>query len=253
MDFITAKGLIVKETDFNEADKMLTIMTDSYGLLHAKASGIKSLKRKELSGAKPFLYSEFTFSQKGDSLNLREANMVHSFLDIKNDLIALSLGFYILDILGNIAMDNQPNETLLRLTLNTLFALNQGKKDAALIKAAYELKVADIEGFTPHTFECMECGDELDEASFCYFDVLNGGILCKDCCQDVQRNILKISMPTLCAINYILDADIKSFLSFDLSAEAREEFSQVCEKYFLTQSDFHPKTLTYYKKVMLSD
>ncbi len=253
MDFITAKGLIVKETDFNEADKMLTIMTDSYGLVHAKASGIKSLKRKELSGAKPFLYSEFTFSQKGDSLNLREANMLHSFLDIKNDLTDLALGFYILDILGNIGMDNQPNEPLLRLTLNTLFALNSKKKDSALIKAAYELKVADIEGFTPHTFECMECGCELEEASYCYFDVLNGGILCKDCCPDTGRNILKISMPTFCAINYILDADIKSFLSFDLSCEAREEFSGVCEKYFLTQSDFHPKTLTYYKKVMLAD
>ncbi len=253
MDFITAKGLIVKETDFNEADKMLTVMTDSYGLVHAKASGIKSLKRKELSGAKPFLYSEFTFAQKGDSLNLREANMLHSFLDIKNDLTNLALGFYILDILGNIGMENQPNEPLLRLTLNTLFALNQGKKDAALIKAAYELKVADIEGFTPHTFECMDCGNELEEEKFCYFDVLNGGLLCKDCCPGEERNILKISMPTFCAINYILDSDMKSFLAFDLSAESKKEFSQACEKYFLTQSDFHPKTLTYYKKVMLSD
>ena len=253
MEFITAKGLIVKETDFHEADKMLTIMTDSYGLVHAKASGIKSLKRKELSGAKPFLYSEFTFSKKSDSLNLREANMIHSFLDIKNNLTYLALGFYILDILGNIAMENQPNEPLLRLTLNTLFALNQGKQDTALIKAAYELKVADIEGFTPHTFECMECGNELDKESFCYFDVLNGGILCKDCCQGSERNILKISTATLAALNYILDADIKSFLSFRLSSGAKEEFSQVCEKYFLTQSDFHPKTLTYYKKVMLAD
>ncbi len=253
MDFITAKGLIVKETDFNEADKMLTVMTDSYGLLHAKASGIKSLKRKELSGAKPFLYSEFTFSQKGESLNLREATMIHSFLDIKNSLTNLALGFYILDVLGNIAMDNQPNEPLLRLTLNTLFALNQGKKDAALIKGAYEMKVADIEGFTPHAFECMECGNELENEKFCYFDVLNGGILCKDCCLGEERNILKISMSTFSAINYILDADIKSFLAFDLSPEAREEFAKICEKYFLAQSDFHPKTLTYYKKVMMAD
>lgn len=253
MDFITAKGLIVKETDFNEADKMLTIMTDSYGLLHAKASGIKSLKRKELSGAKPFLYSEFTFSQKGDSLNLREANMIHSFLNVKNDLTCLALGFYILDVLGNIAMDNQPNEPLLRLTLNTLFALNQGKKNSSLIKGAYELKVSDIEGFTPHIFECMQCGDEWEGASFCFFDVLNGGILCKNCCPDAERNILKLSIPTVHAMNYILDADIKNFLAFDLSSEFREEFSQACERYFLTQSDFHPKTLTYYKKVMLSD
>ncbi len=253
MDFITAKGLIVKETDFNEADKMLTIMTDSYGLVQAKASGIKSLKRKELSGAKPFLYSEFTFSQKGDYLNLREANLLHSFLDIKNSLTDLALGFYILDVLGNIAMENQPNEPLLRLTLNTLFALKQKSKPAPLLKAAYELKVCDIEGYTPHTFECMECGKEIDREPYLYFNILDGGIVCRDCCYGEERNILKVSLATVNAMNFILDADIKSFLSFRLDGSSLQEFSNACERYFLIQSDFRPKTLDYYKKVMLSD
>ncbi len=251
MDFITVKGLIVKETDFNEADKILTIMTDSMGLVKAKASGIKSLKRKELSGAKPFLYSEFTLAQKGDYYNLREANLVHSFLDIKNDLTDLALGFYILDVLGNIAMEQQSNEPLLRLTLNTLFALNKKSAPSPLIKAAYELKISDIEGFTPHTFECIECGAEPEEEPYCYFNVLDGCILCKTCSPGEERNILKISTATLNAINYILDSDIKSFLSFRLDESVLGEFSNACERYFLTQSDFRPKTLDYYKKVML--
>lgn len=250
MDFITVKGLIVKETDFNEADKMLTIMTDSMGLLNAKASGIKSLKRKELSGAKPFLYSEFTLSQKGDYYNLREANIIHSFLDIKNDLTDLALGFYILDVLGNIAMEHQSNEPLLRLTLNTLFALNKKTVPPSQLKGAYELKICDIEGFTPHTFECMDCGAELEEEPYCYFNVLDGGILCKKCSPGEERTILKISPATLNAINFILDSDIKSFLSFRLDASVINEFGNVCERYFLTQSDFRPKTLDYYKKVI---
>lgn len=250
MEFITVKGLIVKETDFNEADKMLTIMTDSLGLITAKASGIKSLKRKELSGAKPFLYSEFTLSQKGDYYNLREANIIHSFLEIKNDLTDLALGFYILDVLGNIAMEDQPNEPLLRLTLNTLFALNKKTVSSPLIKGAYELKITDIEGFTPHTFECMECGGELEEEPFCYFNVLDGGILCKNCAMGEERTILKISPATLNAINFILDSDIKSFLSFRLEESLLGEFGTACERYFLTQSDFRPKTLDYLKKVM---
>ena len=253
MEFITVKGLIVKETEINEADKMLSIMTDSMGIVRAKASGIKSLKRKELSGAKPFLYSEFTLSQKGDYYNLREANMIQPFLEIKNRLTDLALGFYILDILGNVGMENQPNLPLLRLTLNTLFALNQGKKSPQLIKAAYEMKVCDIEGFTPHTFECMECGNDIETAPICYFNVLDGGILCSNCCQILERTILKISVPTLNAINFILDSDIKSFLSFQLNPEVLTEFSTACERYFLTQSGFRPKTLEYCKKVMLSD
>lgn len=253
MEFVTVKGLIVKETDFNEADRMLTIMTDAYGLLQAKASGIKSLKRKELSGAKMFLYSEFTLSQKGDYYNVREANMIHSFLEIKNQLTDLALGFYILDILGSMAVDNQPDMALLRLTLNTLFALNQKKQPAPLIKAAYELKVTDVEGYTPHTFECMECGSELTAAPPCFFNVLDGGIVCGNCCSGQERNLIPVSYAVIDAINYILDSDIKNYLSFRLEASSLREFSEICEKYLLTQSDFHPKTLDYYKKVIFAE
>ena len=253
MDFITVKGIIVKETDFNEADKMLTIMTDTCGLLQAKASGIKSLKRKELSGAKPFLYSEFTLSQKGEYCNVREANMLHSFLNVKEDISALALGFYLMDIVTNVAMEHQPNLPLLRLTLNALFALCQHKKSPPLIKAAYEMKIADIEGFTPHTFECMKCGNEPESQPFCYFNIVDGGILCPTCCAAEERNIVKISPPVVNALNFILDADIQDFLSFQLGGDALQELSTVCEQYFLKQVDFKPKTLDYCKKVMLSE
>ena len=253
MEYITVKGLIVQQTDFNEADRMLTILTDTEGVVSVKAAGVKSLKRKDISGAKLFIYGEYILTKSGDHYGLKECNIITPFFDISNDIESLGIGCYILDIAGSAALPGEPNMMLLRLTLNTLYALNQGKTDKKLIKAAYELKVCDLIGYTPHTFECLSCFEEISEIAekdaFCYFDMLNGGITCKNCVGIPDKNIIKINMATVNAINYVIDADIKAYLSFNLKQEFLSELSEICEKFFLLHSGFKPKSLDYLANV----
>ena len=248
MEYINAKGIIVYQTDFNEADRMLTVLTDSEGIISVKAAGIRSLKRHDLAGAKPFIYGDYILTRSGDHYGIKECNIINAFLDITKDLDTLSTGCYILDIAGNMILPGEPSIEIFRLTLNSIFALNQGKADKKLLKAAYEMKICDLLGYTPHTFECMECFEEI-EGDFCYFDLLNGGILCKNCCSSLNKNILKISTSTIEAINYVIDSDIKAFLSFKLNDSCLREFSEICEKFFLIHSGHTPKTLDYLKEM----
>ena len=248
MEYINAKGIIVHQTDFKEADRMLTLLTDSEGIISVRAAGIRSLKRQDLAGARPFIYGDYILTRSDDYYGLKECSIINAFLDISKDVDTLSTGCYILDVAGNMVLPGEPSIEFFRLTLNSIFALNQGKINKKLLKAAYEMKACDIMGYTPHTFECMECCSEIED-DFCYFDMLNGGILCKNCCAEVNKNIAKISPPILEAINYVLDSDLKSFLSFKLNDVCLKEFSEVCEKYFLIHSGFKPKTLDYLKEM----
>jgi len=248
MDYVNAKGIIVHQTDFNEADRMLTVLTDSEGIISVKAAGIKSFKRKDLDGAKPFIYGDYILTKNGDHYGLKECSIISAFFDISKDVDALSTGCYILDIAGNVVMPNEPSIEIFRLTLNSIFALNQGKIDKKLLKAAFEMKICDLLGYTPHTFECMECFEEIED-NFCYFDILNGGILCKSCCQEMNKNIIKIGIPIVEAINYVMDSDPKTFLSFNLNDSCLKEFCEISEKFFLTHSGVKPKTLDYLKEM----
>ena len=247
MDYINAKGIIVYQTDYNEADRMLTVLTDSEGIISVRAAGIRSFKRQDLAGAKPFIYGDYILTKNGDHYGLKECSIINAFLDIPKDLDSLATGFYILDAAGNMVLPGEPSIELFRLTLNSIFALNQGKIDKKLLKAAYEMKACDLMGYTPHTFECMECFEEI-EGDFCYFDLLNGGILCQNCCNSPNKNIAKISRSALDAVNYVLDSDLKSFLSFKLGEAALNEFSDICERFLLIHSGFKPKTLDYLKE-----
>ena len=63
----TTMGLVVKELKVGEADRIITILTDRYGLIRASARGSRNLKNKLFSATGMFCYSEFTlFTQKGN-------------------------------------------------------------------------------------------------------------------------------------------------------------------------------------------
>jgi DNA repair protein RecO (recombination protein O) len=246
MDFYTAKGIVIREVEFNEADKILTILTDNLGLITAKASGIKSMKRKELSGAKLFIYGDYILTKKGDFYNLKECNIITFFSNIKNDLESLSLGYYILEIAGNMAIEDEFDCNILRLTLNALFALNQNKINQKILKAAFEMKIACEIGYEPQIKQQEEISTSINTY---FFDLLNGIIIQDNNQSDMNKNMISLSAPTVKAIQYIISADIKNYLSFNLKDGYIKEFSDICEKFFLLHSGFSPKSLDYLKKI----
>ena len=53
------KGIIVKLTDYQDADKLASIFTFEQGLITAKFNGVKKDKAKYKSVAQPFVFAEF--------------------------------------------------------------------------------------------------------------------------------------------------------------------------------------------------
>lgn len=257
MEFFKTKGIIIREVEFSEADKILTILTDDLGLITAKANGIKSMKRKELSGAKLFIYGDYILTKKGDFYNLRECNIITFFSNIKDNIESLALGYYILEVSGNMASVNEFEPDILRLTLNTLFALNQNKLNTNILKGAFEMKVSSQLGYAPQTKQQDEISQQSGSAEKIktlpvkyFFDLLNGIVFDENSQNEMTRNVVPISIPILKSIDYIINSDLKNYLSFTLKEEYIKDFSEICEKFFLLHSGFVPKSLDYMKKII---
>ena len=59
----TFEGLVLRETEYRDADKLLTVLTRDAGKLTLKARGVRS-NRSRLKGACQILtYSEFTVQE----------------------------------------------------------------------------------------------------------------------------------------------------------------------------------------------
>lgn len=247
MEFITVKGIVLTEVQYNEADKLVTVFTDKMGVIKASAKGAKSLKRTDLAGLNRFCLGEYILTEGKGMYTVRECSILADFFDIRKDVRALALGCYILECAYMCGCENQPDEELFRLILNTLYAVSKQKNSYMLIKSAYEMKLCQIMGGAPEFIDCPACGEPLNPDKGIAFDFSENCFICSNC-KEYAEDAVTVSQPVYMSVKFILTADLKGFISFKIPPSHESKLNELCEKYLLSNLERKPKSLDYLKE-----
>lgn len=254
----TFEGLILSETVLKERDKILTVLTADKGKVSVYAKNVRSLKRGSLAYTMPFQYCRFEVEERTGGISLINGDVLHSFYDITNDLTAFALGQYILDITRELAVENNVEADMLRLTLNTLYLIQEGKKSLQHIKATFEFRAMAQAGYMPELHGCDICGCEEGEM---LFDVMNGIIYCREC-QKIRNMgdakpedtgsasiVLQLTPSILRGLRYVLSAEPNRVFSYSIAEDEQADYAEVCEKYIINHLERGFTTLDFYHEV----
>ena len=137
----SVRGVVLRCTDVGETDRMLTVLTAG-----------------SLSACQPFAYADFTLRRGRDYCYLRESTTIEIFHGICDSLSGQALAVYLCEIAEEMSYPGGAAGALLQLTLNTLWSISDGKKPEYLIKGAFELRAAAIDGYMPDLRTCCVCG-----------------------------------------------------------------------------------------------
>lgn len=251
------KGLVIRCVDLKESDRLITVFTEQMGALTALARGARSLKSRHMSSTMQFCYSSFVLYTKGDKIYVRESELIESFFNIRNSIESVALASYIAEILSDVTV-SAPEGELLRLALNSLYAISTEKYELEKIKAVFEMRAAAILGFMPEVISCHSCGSRTGEFSF---DIMGGFIECSKCrtareeagaepdSPHESRIISLLSEGAKAALCYSIYAPIEKLFSFNAGKEDMALFAAASEKYFVNQMERSYKTLDFYKEV----
>lgn len=247
--FYTTKGLILRETQYKESDKLLDVLTADLGKLTVKARGVRRKNSPLRSGCQLLTYSELTLFEKNGYYTVNEAEPLELFGGLRTDIELLSLGSYFAQLLGTVSAEDRVNPELLSLGLNSLYALSALKKPQGLVKAAFELRLMALSGFAPDLEGCAICGDP--SADHFYF--LQGILLCGGCPKPQgPGECRRLSRGTLEAMRHILSCDPKRLFSFTLPEETLKELGEDTEQFLLSQLGQNFYTLDFYKRLFLT-
>ncbi len=251
-------ALVIRESDYGENDKLLTLLTAEKGRITVLFKGGKSLKNKNSASSQLLSYSEFTVKERGGFYTLSEASLIHQFFELRASLDRFALSQYVAEICSSVSVENENGEQTLSLALNTLYMLCRDEADTDFVKAVFELRCMALNGFCPDLTACPLCGRA--ESEIFYLDVMNGSLRCGDCFgsdEDVEMRrsegqallILPISPSVLSAMRYVIGAASKRIFSFKIEGEELSFFCRVCEKYILNHLERSFKTLDFYKNI----
>ena len=135
---LTTKGLVIRTVDWRDSDRLLTVMTEDYGKITVKAPNIRRKSSRMGWAGQLFAYCQFTLYEKNGRLTLQDAQMLEQFFSLSRDLDALALGSYFCELLATEGEEDVPAPGMLRLALNSLYALAHHLYDIRQIKAAFD-------------------------------------------------------------------------------------------------------------------
>ncbi len=240
------KGIVVRQVPVTESSMMLTILTAEKGKISANAKGSRTIKSKQAAATQLFCYASFILYEKNEKYWVREADLIENFYGLREDIERIALASYVCDVASDIALEEMPEEVTLRLVLNSLYAISEGKSEMDKIKAAFEWRIAAQLGFEPDLIACAECGD----IEIAALDIMDGAAYCKDCAKlhDFEKKAV-ITRSAADAARYVSECDLKKLIAFNLSPKELSVFALAGESYLLNHVERSFESLNFYKAV----
>lgn len=246
--YLTIQGIVLRVTDYNDRDALLTLLTRRHGKLTVKARGLRRKNSPLIAPCQLLAYGEFTLFEYRGQYTINEAQSLELFLPLRRDLTKLSLGTYFAQVTEVLSQEDLPNPELLSLLLNCLYALSNTEIPEPQIKASFELRATCLSGYTPDLFGCHMCGSQTPER----FDLSQGRLECIECRDPESSGIrMPVTSSTLEAMRYICLCDPKKLLAFRIGKESLQTLSALAEAYLTTQLERGFSTLDFYKSLLV--
>lgn len=247
---IVTQGLVLREVNYKESDKILTVLTREGGKRTVKAQGCRRKGSRLAASAQLLVWSDMTLFEYKDYWSLNEAESQEQFWGLKKDVEKLALGSYFAEVAETVAEEGRSDPELLSLILNSLYALDKLQKPQALVKAAFELKLMCLTGYEPLLEACAACGVENPEEP--RFHISEGVLHCASCRGEVGDGVsMPLTPSALAAMRHVVYGDSKRLFSILIDAEGLSRLADLCEAYLLTQLERGFRTLDFYKSLKL--
>lgn len=245
--YLTIRAIVLRVTDYNDRDALLTVLSRDHGKLTIKARGLRRKNSPLTAPCQLLAFGEFTLFEYKGQYTINEAHSIELFSPLRRDLNKLSLGTYFAQAAEVISQEDLPNPELQSLLLNCLYALSHLDLSEWKVKAVFELRAACLAGYMPDLFGCHYCGNQNPDR----FDISEGLLECHNC-RTVGGGIRMPVTPTVLeAMRYICLCESKRILSFKIDPENLEKLCNLTEAYLTTQLERGFATLDFYKSLLI--
>lgn len=244
------RGIVIKQVDFGEADRILSIITANHGKISAIAKGVRRLKSRKATACGLFVESKFVFVEGRNIDIITEAESLQSYDSIKENLERISVLFYVSELLDRLVEgdDKLNGWAVFELLSDFLQLVEQNGADAMFnFVRGFETKLLSLMGLSPELHRCVSCKKKLENGSLLFFDLSSGGIRCEECNNKTVTDSHPISPDSIKSLRFLYEQDLHNAPMLQLNDSLRAEVKKFNQAYLEYFHGFQIKSKGIYK------
>jgi DNA repair protein RecO len=166
---IATRGIVLARTDFQEADRIITLLTPDYGKVKVIVKGVRRQASKMAAGVELFSVSQVTYLPGSREIGtLVSSRLETHYGNIVKDITRTMLGYELLKRI-NRATEDAPGEEYFDLLSSSIQGLNEPELASELVELWFSMQLLKISGHSPHLSRDA-AGSQLDSDKNYVFD-----------------------------------------------------------------------------------
>ncbi len=178
-----ADAIVIRQADFSESSRVVTLFSKEFGKLAVLAKGAKRLKGPFDAALDLLSECRIVFIRKSSGALgiLTQAQLLRRFSPVAGRLNSLYGGYYVADLLYSMTEDFDPDPNLYDLAVKALSGLSESENDSATVVVQFEVGLLVSLGLFPNLNACSICGEAINSTEKFAHWVSQGGLLCAEC------------------------------------------------------------------------
>ncbi|HLE26121.1 MAG TPA: DNA repair protein RecO [Thermodesulfobacteriota bacterium] len=214
----SSEAFLLHKIVYGEADYILSLFTKDFGKISGLAKHAKRSRKRFGGRLEPFVHLRVRFREKPGGIKfIEDSEIIQVFSTIMQDIDLFMCGSFILENVGILIPEEDPNERMFNLLVETLSTLDS-KKSPSNVILKFQLSALSLSGYEPNFNACVECKNLIEQEGF--FSIQKGGVVCNECKSSIS-NGFRISNDFLLAQrdwmkwnHYFLNHELKDPLEY---------------------------------------
>jgi len=224
------EAIILRRTNFGEADRLMTLYTPYMGKVRAIAKGVRKPTSRKRGHVELFMRSQLLLARGRNLDIITQAEAIDTYLPLRTDLWRMTYACYAAELLDAFTAEEEENYALYKLLADVLtWTCEETDLDRAI--RFYELQLLGLVGFRPQLFSCVRCQAEIQPETN-HFSAGEGGVLCPRC-GAVQAGVEPVSLNALKILRYFQANDYAICRTVRISRKSHREIERMMQRYIV--------------------
>ncbi len=171
------RGVVLRTIKLGEADRIVTLATESRGKVRAVAKGVRRTMSRFGGRLEPMSHVALLCYEGRNLDTITQAETLEQFRPVREDLGRWARASCILEVVDAVVQEGDDDRRLYQMLLGALRTLAGG--EVPLLVPCFYWKLLAQQGFHPVLDRCVGCGGADEE--LVAFDEEQGGMLCTAC------------------------------------------------------------------------